>query len=137
MDMYQTIIIIDPTYSMEVTQNVILDVKDTLEHYSGTKAATFEDWGVKKLAYPIGVHTSGHYAIFKHCATRRGCSSNITYIRYPLQRARHKTHHRMRAKPLRGTRFARQVCRMRANCSHEHHPRCIRDHIWLKIQKLN
>ena len=72
MNLYETIIIINPDLSEEDRKEVIRRYTRTLTHVTAYKPIKVDDLGVKGLAYPIKKHKSGHYALFTHYASDDG-----------------------------------------------------------------
>ena len=57
---YETACIVNPTLGDDVIKQVITLGKETLSKLSGTDV-NIEDWGRKKLAYPIEKNNDGYY----------------------------------------------------------------------------
>ena len=61
MNKYETIIIINSNLEEEATKSVIAKVTDLIANH-GTVEST-EEWGKKKLAYPIQKQLEGYYVL--------------------------------------------------------------------------
>ncbi|MDT0678059.1 30S ribosomal protein S6 [Autumnicola musiva] len=67
MNHYETVFILNPVLSDE-------QIKETVKKYEeflvskGAKMISKEDWGLKKLAYPIQHKKSGFYHLFEYTA---------------------------------------------------------------------
>ena len=64
----ETVIIINPSLEEDI-RNLIIKEIPTMLQANGCKGVTAEDWGVKKLAYPLRDKKTGHYASFNYYAT--------------------------------------------------------------------
>lgn len=64
---YETVIIIRPDLDDAVTQGIVENLKTVIAENGGTLLYP-DDWGKKKLAYPIKRHQKGHYVLFSYCA---------------------------------------------------------------------
>lgn len=58
---YETVFIIDPSISEEETKELVEKFKSLLE--TSAQLETLEEWGRKKLAYPIDKKTEGYYVL--------------------------------------------------------------------------
>ncbi|NLP14354.1 MAG: 30S ribosomal protein S6 [Clostridium sp.] len=58
---YETIFIINPELSEEDTQSLIEKIKSTIE--SSAQLENVDEWGKRKLAYPIGNYNEGYYVL--------------------------------------------------------------------------
>ena len=63
MNKYETIIILNSNLEEEATKSVITKVTDLIANH-GTVEST-EEWGKKKLAYPIKKQNEGYYVLIK------------------------------------------------------------------------
>ena len=61
---YETVIIINAALEDDQIQTVISLVKDTIIN-SDSEITAIDDWGRKRLAYPIQKSKSGYYVIFR------------------------------------------------------------------------
>ena len=61
MNKYETIIILNSNLEEEATESVITKVTDLIANH-GTVEST-EEWGKKKLAYPIKKQNEGYYVL--------------------------------------------------------------------------
>ena len=61
MNKYETIIILNSNLEEEATKSVITKVTDLIANH-GTVEST-EEWGKKKLAYPIKKQNEGYYVL--------------------------------------------------------------------------
>lgn len=71
MNKYETIIIINSNLEEEAVKSVVSKVTDLIAKH-GTVEST-EEWGKKKLAYPIQKQLEGYYVLFNF-------SSNSEFI---------------------------------------------------------
>ena len=66
MNNYETVFILNPVLSED-------QIKETVQKYEkfltskGAKIVSKENWGLKKLAYPIQNKKSGFYHLFQYC----------------------------------------------------------------------
>jgi len=67
MNKYESIIIINPNINEEDRKKVLEKYQKLFEGYSD-KPVTVEDWGKKKLAYPIQKQNEGYYVLFNFCS---------------------------------------------------------------------
>ena len=58
---YETIFILDPSLSEEDTQGLVTKFKTLVEENSTT--VNVEEWGNRRLAYPINDYTEGYYTL--------------------------------------------------------------------------
>ena len=61
---YETVFIITPVLSDEQTKDVIKKYKDLLKD-KGAKITHEENWGMRKLAYPIQKKSTGFYYLME------------------------------------------------------------------------
>lgn len=61
---YETVFIMTPVLSADQTKETVEKFK-TLLTDSGAKIVNEEDWGLKKLAYPIQKKSTGFYQLFQ------------------------------------------------------------------------
>ena len=61
MNRYETIMILKPTLTEKETKNAIQKIKDLIT--SNGEVVTTEEWGLRKLAYPILNFKEGHYVL--------------------------------------------------------------------------
>lgn len=59
---YETVIVLSPLLSDEVSKEVIAKFKKILKD-NGAEIVHEDSWGLKKLAYPIGKKTTGYYHV--------------------------------------------------------------------------
>ena len=64
MNHYETVFILNPVLSEEQTKETVLKYEKFLTS-KGAKMVSKEDWGLKKLAYPIQNKKSGFYHLFE------------------------------------------------------------------------
>jgi small subunit ribosomal protein S6 len=64
MNHYETVFILNPVLSEEQTKETVLKYEKFLTS-KGAKMISKEDWGLKKLAYPIQNKKSGFYHLFQ------------------------------------------------------------------------
>jgi len=60
MQQYETVVILTPLLSEEVAKEVIAKFKNVLTE-NGAEIIQEDNWGLKKLAYPIEKKTTGFY----------------------------------------------------------------------------
>jgi small subunit ribosomal protein S6 len=60
---YENIIVINPDCSKEEEEELLKRITTNMEKASAT-VAKLDDWGVRKLAYPIKKKDRGHYFFF-------------------------------------------------------------------------
>ena len=65
MNHYETVFILNPVLSEEQTKETVLKYEKFLTS-KGAKMVSKEDWGLKKLAYPIQNKKSGFYHLFEY-----------------------------------------------------------------------
>lgn len=61
---YESVFILKPTLTEEEVQRRLQEIRDTVQKKGG-EILREEDWGLKKLAYPIGNFNHGRYFIFR------------------------------------------------------------------------
>ncbi len=61
---YETVFIVNPVLSDDQIKDAVAKFKNLVKEYGGDLYHT-EDWGLKKLAYPIDHKTTGHYQLFE------------------------------------------------------------------------
>lgn len=59
---YETIVVFSLKQGEEVATGLLEKVKAFIEN--GAKNVVLDDWGKRKLAYPINYELAGHYALF-------------------------------------------------------------------------
>ncbi len=59
---YEAMFIIDPTVGEEATAALVMKFKDLVEQH-GTLTEV-DEWGKRRLAYPINDYTEGYYVLF-------------------------------------------------------------------------
>ena len=64
MNHYETVFILNPVLSDEQIKETVKKYEDFLVS-NGAKMVSKEDWGLKKLAYPIQHKKSGFYHLFQ------------------------------------------------------------------------
>ncbi len=65
MNHYETVFILNPVLSEEQIKETVKKYEDLLVS-KGAKMIAKEDWGLKKLAYPIQHKKSGFYHLFEY-----------------------------------------------------------------------
>ena len=65
MNHYETVFILNPVLSEEQTKETVLKYEKFLTS-KGAKMVSKEDWGLKKLAYPIQNKKSGFYHLLEY-----------------------------------------------------------------------
>lgn len=64
MKKYESMFIVDSKIEENERQRIINKVKDFIER-TGGKIISFEEWGNRKLAYPIKKRNEGYYVLLK------------------------------------------------------------------------
>jgi len=62
---YETVFILTPVLSAEQVKETVVKFKESLKS-AGAKLLHEEDWGLKKLAYPIQKKSTGFYHLFEY-----------------------------------------------------------------------
>ena len=62
---YETVFILTPVLSAEQVKEAVVKFKASLKD-GGAKLLHEEDWGLKKLAYPIQKKSTGFYHLFEY-----------------------------------------------------------------------
>ena len=62
---YETVFILTPVLSAEQVKEAVVKFKESLKA-GGAKLMHEEDWGLKKLAYPIQKKSTGFYHLFEY-----------------------------------------------------------------------
>ena len=62
---YETVFILTPVLSAEQVKEAVVKFKASLKD-GGAKLMHEEDWGLKKLAYPIQKKSTGFYHLFEY-----------------------------------------------------------------------
>ena len=62
MNNYETLFVIDPDLDEEATKATIQKFSDIITKSGGTIDST-DEWGTKKLAYPINFKNDGYYVL--------------------------------------------------------------------------
>lgn len=62
---YETVFILTPVLSAEQVKETVVKFKKSLKD-SGANLKHEEDWGLKKLAYPIQKKSTGFYHLFEY-----------------------------------------------------------------------
>ena len=62
---YETVFILTPVLSAEQVKETVVKFKKSLKD-GGAKLMHEEDWGLKKLAYPIQKKSTGFYHLFEY-----------------------------------------------------------------------
>ena len=65
MNHYETVFILNPVLSEDQIKETVKKYEDFLVS-NGAKMVSKEDWGLKKLAYPIQNKKSGFYHLFEY-----------------------------------------------------------------------
>jgi len=65
MRQYETVFLIAPTLSEEETEAIIDDMADVVSNLEGKMMAK-EEWGKRKLAYPIKKFEEAYYVLFHY-----------------------------------------------------------------------
>lgn len=61
MNKYETVFIVNPEMSEEDTKAIIEKMKELVE--SSGQLESIDEWGKRKLAYPIKDHSEGYYVL--------------------------------------------------------------------------
>lgn len=64
---YETIAIVTPELDEGSIQAVVAKFKAVITD-NGAEMLLVDDWGMRKLAYPIGKHLKGHYVLYHYVA---------------------------------------------------------------------
>ena len=64
MNSYETVFILTPVLSADQVKEAVGNIKQRLKD-GGAKVLHEEDWGLRKLAYPIQKKTTGFYHLFE------------------------------------------------------------------------
>jgi len=64
MQQYETVIVLTPLLSEEVSKEVIAKFRNILTE-GGAEIVHEDNWGLKKLAYPIQKKTTGYYHLIE------------------------------------------------------------------------
>ncbi len=64
MRVYESMVIIDTKIDVSEREKIINRIKEFIER-GGGKILSFEEWGNRKLAYPIKKRTEGYYILLK------------------------------------------------------------------------
>ena len=67
MKNYETVFIINPVLSEQQIKDAVAKFENLVKE-SGADLYHTEDWGLRKLAYPIDKKTTGHYHLFEYKA---------------------------------------------------------------------
>lgn len=62
---YETVFILTPVLSVDQVKETVVNFKKFLKD-SGAKLLHEEDWGLRKLAYPIQKKSTGFYYLFEY-----------------------------------------------------------------------
>ena len=62
---YETVFILTPVLSADQVKETVVKFKESLKS-AGAKLMHEEDWGLKKLAYPIQKKSTGFYHLFEY-----------------------------------------------------------------------
>ena len=62
---YETVFILTPVLSADQVKETVVKFKESLKD-AGCKLMHEEDWGLKKLAYPIQKKSTGFYHLFEY-----------------------------------------------------------------------
>jgi small subunit ribosomal protein S6 len=62
---YETVFILTPVLSVDQVKETVVNFKKFLKD-SGAKLMHEEDWGLRKLAYPIQKKSTGFYYLFEY-----------------------------------------------------------------------
>ncbi len=65
MNNYETVFILNPVLSDSQVKDAVKKYEQILQSRKETKIVAKEDWGLKKLAYPIQNKKSGFYQLFQ------------------------------------------------------------------------
>jgi small subunit ribosomal protein S6 len=68
MNHYETVFILNPVLSEDQIKETVKKYEDFLVS-NGAKMVSKEDWGLKKLAYPIQNKKSGFYHLFEYAVS--------------------------------------------------------------------
>jgi len=65
-NLYEAIFIVNPEFDEENTKSVIEKVKNLIE--TSAQLESIDEWGKRKLAYPINYHNEGYYVLVNFSA---------------------------------------------------------------------
>jgi len=65
---YETVIIMTPVLSEEQMMETVAKFKKILSDHTGTEIVFENNWGLRKLAYPIQKKNTGFYYLFEYKA---------------------------------------------------------------------
>ncbi len=67
MRQYETIFIVDPTFEADAIEEVVERFKSLIVDQGG-KVTEVDEWGKRRLAYPINDHWEGYYFLMHFAA---------------------------------------------------------------------
>lgn len=76
MRRYETVFIIDPDASAEQRTAILDRVNGEIEKYQGV-LLQFDEWGLRKMAYPVRKKPRGYYVLCEYCADKGELISEI------------------------------------------------------------
>ncbi len=65
MNQYETVFICTPVLSEPQVKEAVKKFRDIITNYDGCELLHEENWGMKKLAYPIQKKSTGFYQLFE------------------------------------------------------------------------
>ncbi|MEK6599770.1 MAG: 30S ribosomal protein S6 [Deltaproteobacteria bacterium] len=75
---YEVVFITRPDAGEDVIKGIIQKVKDTVDGLNG-QVVKIEEWGKRRMAYPIRKHADGHY-IFANISSSPAASKEVERI---------------------------------------------------------
>lgn len=76
MRRYETVFIIDPDASAEQRAAIMDRVNSEIEKYQGV-LLQFDEWGLRKMAYPVRKKPRGYYVLCEYCGDKGELISEI------------------------------------------------------------
>ena len=76
MRRYETVFIIDPDASAEQRTAILDRVNNEIEKYQGV-LLQFDEWGLRKMAYPVRKKPRGYYVLCEYCGDKGELISEI------------------------------------------------------------
>lgn len=76
MRRYETVFIIDPDASAEQRAAILDRVNSEIEKYQGV-LLQFDEWGLRKMAYPVRKKPRGYYVLCEYCGDKGELISEI------------------------------------------------------------
>ncbi|HLC18589.1 MAG TPA: 30S ribosomal protein S6 [Thermodesulfobacteriota bacterium] len=87
---YETVCIVRPDAGEDVIKGVITRATSTLEGEGG-KVNRLDEWGRRKLAYPIKKKHEGYYFLLDHSSPSKACAEMERFLRLSEDVIRYQT----------------------------------------------